>query len=78
MILKIYGAPGKSIIFSVYIFLSAQMQNNSGFSPASGGREVNLVLRQLLLLLGHPVAKCVGVVGGDDRYLWKFGSSAEC
>ena len=34
--------------------------------PAGGGRKVNLVLGQLLLLLGHPVAKSVRVVGGDD------------
>ena len=38
-------------------------------APAGRGRQVDLVGRQRLLVLRHPVAKGVGVIRGDYRHL---------
>ncbi len=38
-------------------------------APAGGGRQIDLVLGQELLVLGDPVAQGVGVVRGNDGHL---------
>ena len=43
-------------------------------APAGRGGEVDPVLRQGLLVLGHPVAQGVGVIGGDDGHLCNMGT----
>ena len=40
-------------------------------APAGRGGEVDPVLGEGLLVLGHPVAEGVRVVGGDNGDLWK-------
>ena len=64
VVLEVDGASEKSIIWCRHAITITQ--RSTSWSPAGGGREVNLVLGQLLLLLGHPVAESVRVVGGDD------------